>query len=218
MDETMIAALVGAVMGAVVGAVLGALATYTLDVRKMRAEARSRADADTRARRTQRQTIATCIIQDFRRLEFELRQLYETEQPTRAVIMRPTLFYDALRGEVRFFAPDTVQPVAEFFRRADHLYGAVDTLRRLGDGRITSTPQREYEIRSHAAFALQMLAPALAALQSEGGVIPGPLEWATVTYPQLPEVPPAVFDDTVARIAEDPRPAGPTAPPNPRHV
>lgn len=192
-----------ALVGAIVGAVLGVLGTYVFDVRKSDRERRDREDLQRRERRRHRETIATALLQDLRVLEFELRQVYDTAQPTRMALTRPALLCDVLRQETRWFAAESIQPVGEFYRRANHSYGASKVLRDLGNGRIASTPQREYEFKTHAAFALQMLPEAVAALQNEGGISPGPLEWSTVTFPTLPTVPAPVFNETASRIASD---------------
>jgi len=188
-----------ALAGALVGAVLGMLGAYVIDLRKAERHRQDRDRERERDRRRQRASIATALLQDCRRLEFELREVYGEERPSQIALTRPSLFYDALRSVVGSLAPESVQPVAEFFRRVDHLYAAVKLLRDLGGGQIKSTPQREYEIRSHAAFVLQTLPGAFGALRNEGGIVPGPLGWNSTTFPALPAIPAPIFDDAIIR-------------------
>jgi hypothetical protein len=195
-------AIEGALLGAIVGAVLGVLGTYVFDVRQAENERAERERVKERERKRHRETIATALLQDLRRMEFELREIYDRAQPSRIALSRPPLLYDALKPEIRWFASSSVQSIAEFYRRVDHLYSGVEVVRASGGGTILSTPQREYEIRAHAAFALLALPDAFAALQSEGGTVPGPIGWVSSTFPTLPSVPEPIFDDTAERLAK----------------
>ena len=188
-----------AVLGGLVGAVLGILGAYALDIRKAERVRQERAQDAQKEKRRHRATIATALLQDCRRLEFAMRELYDSSMPTRAAVSRHTLFYDALRAEIRWMAPTSVQPLAEFYRRVDHVYGMFKVLRELGSGHIQATPQRDFEIRTHAAFVLQALPAAVQVLKDEGGVVPAEMIWEASTYPTLPSVPGPIFDDAVAR-------------------
>lgn len=191
----------GALLGAIVGAVLGVLGTYVFDVRQAEDERGEREKVKERERRRHRETIATALLQDLRRMEFELREILGIEQPSRIAMGRPSLLYDVLKQEIRWFAASSVQSITEFFRRVDHLYSGVNAVRTSGGGSIRSTPEREYEIRAHAAFALNALPDAFDALRGEGGIVPGPIGWISTTFPTLPTVPPPIFDDAAERLA-----------------
>lgn len=192
-----------ALIGALAGAVLGVLGTYVFDVRQAEAERAEREKAQERERRRHRETVATALLQDLRRTEFDLREIFHADQPTRIAIKRPSLLYDVLRQEIRWFAASSVQSIAEFFRRVDHLYSGLEAVRAAAaSAAIRQTPERDYEIKVHAAFALQALSGAVRALQAEGGMIPGPIDWPSVTFPTLPTIPTPVFDDAAARLVQ----------------
>ncbi len=188
------AALIGAV-AAVLGAILGVLGTYVVDTRRAVADRDLRREEARREREKRRKAVATCLLQDAQRLESDLRQVFETVQPSRGAIHRPKLFWDHIAREVAEFSPVSVNAVAEMYRRVDHFYGAFEQIRiRLGTGPYTD--RMEHQIRSHAAFALQLVPIACKALVAEGGEIVGDSDWKPTRFPELPAVPSPVFTDT----------------------
>ena len=51
---------------------------------------------------------------ELKQLEFALHQLFDSKTPTLAATRYPELFYDKLRGETRWFASSSIQPVAGY--------------------------------------------------------------------------------------------------------
>jgi hypothetical protein len=193
-----------ALAGALLGAVIGVLGTYVFDVRKTQRARVEREQELITERARERSAVATAIIQDLREIESLFTQLYETPTPTRAVIARPQRYYDSLRAETRWFAPKSIYPVAEVFRLADQYFSSFAQLRAISGGPVSSTPQREFELRANAGFILRALPAALAALQEEGGMLEDPdPRWKAVQFPDLPDVPAPVFAQTRARIEQN---------------
>jgi len=191
-----------ALLAALFGAIIGVIGTYIFDIRKAQVERRERQADQERERGRHRQTVATALMQDLRQLEFALREILHSSEPTKLAVARPALLFDSLRAEIRWFSPGSIEPLVEFHRRCDHIYKMYQTLRLYNKGVIQPTPQRRYECQAHAAFALQFLPRAVAALRNEGAVVPAPVDWATETFPDLPPVPPPVFDDAIARFEQ----------------
>ena len=182
------------VISAVLGIVIGVFFTYVFDVRKSQAERRTSLADLARERRRNRETAATAILNDLKRLEFDLHQLLASTSPSRAATPHPDLFYDALRGEIRWFAASSIQPVANFFRQAEFVFSTLQIIRDAGQAQSLDK-QREYHLQCLCAFALQSLPPAAKALRDEGGVEPESIAYPLVTYPDLPATPPKEFGD-----------------------
>lgn len=190
-----------ALLGALAGAALGVLGTYVFDLRKaQRARAQRIAD-EAEAQRRHRATVATALLHDLRRLEFSLHEVYDVEDAATVVVARPPLYYDVLRGDSRLFSPGTIEPLSTFFDQVDHLFGSFQALRAIGPEQLRPSPRRNYEVRCHAAFALQALPRAFDALVTEGGVVDEQFKWSATLYPQLPAVPEPRFGPTKARAA-----------------
>lgn len=185
-----------------VGAFLGVVGAYVFDIRKAQRE-RVRQDAAAQKERAdQRATIATVLLEDLRGLELFFRQLYDDATPSRAIAVRPRLYFDVLRAETRWFGASSIYPLAETFHLVGMYYDAMESLRAMGDGHIISTPQREHELRVQAGFILQTIPAARAALIAEGAVLEDPTpELTAVNFPDLPPVPEPAFAKTRAQLA-----------------
>jgi hypothetical protein len=181
-------------------AIIGALAAYVFDIRRSGRDRREREREVAVELRRNRASIATALIQDLRGLETLLRQFYHTPKPGGWIGTRPDLYFDAMRGEVRLFSPESVTKVDEFYRRADNLF---TTLAAASPER-RSDPDFHHFLRVTAGFALQALPPAKAALLAEGATIPEPRILETVTPPDLPVIPPRSFPDVAAAGSELP--------------
>jgi hypothetical protein len=199
----MSAELEAALLASLVGVILGSLGTYVFDIRKEQRGRIERERVDSEQQRRHRASVATALIQDLRLFESAFRQFYDTEAPSRAATSRPRLYFDALMAETRFFAPESIHPIAELHRRIGHYFITLETLRAMHGGRIQSSPQLEYELRCSAAFILQALPPALRALRNEGGIVADDQNWTNVLSPALPPVPDPIFVETVARLSRD---------------
>ena len=174
--------------------VLGAVAAYVFDIRKDAGERRQREKDAARERRRMRSSIATALILDLRGLETTLRQFYNATKPATWVGQRPSLYFDALRGEIRHFAPESIPQIDEFYRRAENLFTTIAA---------ASPEQSQSDKFNHfgrvaAGFALQALPDAKNALVVEGGSVPEPRVLEVVDYPYLPTVPEICFPDVPA--------------------
>jgi hypothetical protein len=103
------------ILAGLLGVLVGSLATYFLDVRKMREERTYALQQDEDERRQKRASLATALLLDLRTLESTLRQYYNLERPAGGKGILPPLFFDRVEHEVVMFTPDTVGRVVGFY-------------------------------------------------------------------------------------------------------
>ena len=203
------------ILAALLGALVGALATYVLDIRKRDQERVDAFEKSAQERRLARQSVATALLIDVKRLETFLAQVYETGDPSRTHGEWPKqMFYDVLQQELRWFGPSSIQPVADFFKAAESAILDVRILNDVRTNKQTPTSQALWEARCRASFALRMVPDAARALQTEGGVFPRAVDDELYTYPHLPDVPKRVLAnrevhvlpvDSAAKALHDPK-------------
>ncbi len=181
--------MVGELISAVAGAIVGCMGAYLVDIRKQQAERRSAQEALATHRRETRRSIATSLLQDLQTLEPTLRQFYNAEKPGLWIGQRPSLYFEALRSEVRHLRPTSIPSVTEFFRMAEDYFAMVDE----ASSELRARPNFNYRLRVQAGFALQALPAAKSALVEDGGVVPEPRVLDIINHPDLPKVPPIVF-------------------------
>jgi hypothetical protein len=137
-------------------------------------------------------------LADLQTLEPSLLQLYNQKNAGAWKGERARLFFDALRGEVKEFSSNSVHGVAEFFRRAEDLFGLLAEA-----ATIPKTDKFHHTIRAKAGFALRSIPQAKAALIREGGQVPEPRALEIIFFPELPTIPPRSFPDVSATPGEE---------------
>jgi hypothetical protein len=183
---------VSEVLAALLGVVVGSLATYLLDVRKMRQERAYALLQDERERRRRRAALATGLLLDLRTLESTLRQYYRHERPAGGRGILPSMFMDRVEHEIVIFAPETVAKVTEFYTSTRDFF-ALFAHADAAAGKPGVVERLNWAIRCKAAFGLQALPGAKEALVREGGTMPEPKTLAPVERPDLPPIPKRSF-------------------------
>jgi hypothetical protein len=187
-------------MTELLAAIVGALAAYVFDIRRSRRERLGRERDLALERRHSRESTATALIQDLRRLEPTLRQFYHAEKPGDWVGTRPQLYFDVLRAEIRTFSRESVPKIDEFYQRADNLFATLAA----ASPQLRSDTRFRHFLRVTAGFALRALRPAKDALVAEGATVPEPEVLEMVTPPDLPAIPERCFPDVSAPGSELP--------------
>ena len=176
----------------VIGAAYGTIAAYLLDLRKSAAERRHVALEAERLLRERRSSLATALLVDLRTVETTLRQMFRAKHPSGAGSIIPALFLERVEHEIVIFSAKTITKVFGVYTSTRDFFALLGDATTAADDKFKPA-QIDYALRCKAAFALQALPDAVAALVAEGGVMPEERRVGHVISPVLPAIPDRIF-------------------------